>query len=181
MKKKLILSGLMIVMLAGLSACTYNPDVPAERTKEQIEAFSGELSYELPEGFEKVEELEGATYYLHVDYPEVESNVSVAYTENDGSFQFLKAKNFVKKISDGLKKNFDEEPKTEILEEKFFELDGRRAFMYTAKYEVAGQSIVQITYVIENDENLISITYTERNGEEFFEAFKASGEGICFK
>lgn len=179
MKKKFALIGILIGIIMGLSACN-NSDIPAERTEEEIADFRGEFFFEVPEDFNNKEEADGATYYLHKEHPEKESNISVTIAENDDSFKFLSAKRFTNQIAKGLKENYGEKVTTTIVEEKYLEIDGRRVFMYQAKYEVAEQTIIQIHYVIENDEELIAVIFTERNEEGFLEAFKAAGESISF-
>lgn len=179
MKNKFALIGILIGIIMGLSACN-NSDIPAERTEEEIAAFTGEFFFEVPTDFNNTEEADGATYYLHKDHPEIESNISVTISENDDSFKFLSANRFTKQIAKGLKDNYGEKVTSTIVEEKYLEIDGRRALMYQAEYKVADIKIVQIHYIIENDEELISVTFTERNGEGFLEEFKAAGESISF-
>lgn len=180
MKKRISIIIAVFLLAMGITACG-NSDVPAKRTKEEIAAFTGKLQFDLPEGFAEAEETDGVTYYCTEDYPEVASNICYSVSEKDSSFDVISAKYFTKKIAAELKKGYDQKVTTTIVEEDFFELDGRRGFMYIAEYQLEEVKIVQMQYILEDAEEFHFITYTEMNDEGFLNAFKESAKTIRFE
>lgn len=172
-------------------AQTQEPDASTEAGTEQTGTEEGsgeltgneELAFDLPEGFVKNEESssEAITMYYGPDYPDKYSNVNMNFVENDGSFAGVTAELLVAASEQQIEATYGIDVSIELLDDKTYEVNGCNARFYEFQYEVQGSPIHQMQVILEAPETLYFVTYTDVDGGEYLDAFRASADTVRFE
>lgn len=151
---------------------TANTETAADNTT----AATGTLTFDIPEGF--VESAEN--YYSYEDTAKL-SNINSLALENDGSFDSINSEILLASLEAQLKEASGEDLTLSLLEEENYEINGHRAYKYAIEYEVLGNTFRQLQCIVETDEELHFITFTDINDEGFYDTFEAAADTIRFE
>lgn len=137
---------------------------------------AGTLTFDIPEGF--VESAEN--YYSNEDATKL-SNINSLALANDGSFDTINSEILTASVEAQLKEASGEDLTVNLLEEESYEINGHRAYKYVIEYEVLGNTFRQLQCIVETDDELHFITFTDINDEGFYDTFKAAADSIRFE
>ncbi|MGN0308938.1 MAG: hypothetical protein ACI4DN_12050 [Lachnospiraceae bacterium] len=195
MKRRIMLAALYGLLILGLAACGKNTGADTEvksslpmetmvdeTAGEEAEGLIVELTYDVPEGFILDEENSGNGALLYHSEKENEySNLNSFSMENDGSFERVTNENFTAQLEEQMEAMWETELTLTLLEQKEYEIDGRRAFMHSYEYEEDGIKYTQTQCIIEDGEQLHFITFTIINDEPYADAFAATLDSVRFE
>lgn len=142
-----------------------------------------ELAFDLPEGFVKNEESssEAVTMYYGPDYPDKYSNINTNSAENDGSFSKVTAEMLAAASEQQIEAAYGIDVDIELLDDKTYEVNGCNARFYELQYEVQGSPIHQMQVILDTPETIYFVTYTDVDGGEYLDAFRASADTVRFE
>lgn len=150
---------------------TVTDDTTADNT-----VADGTLTFDIPEGF--VESAEN--YYSNEDATKL-SNINSLSLANDGSFDSINSEILMASVEAQLEEASGEDLTLNLLEEDSYEINGHRAYKYAVEYEVLGNTFRQLQCIVETDDELYFITFTDINDEGFYDTFKAAADSIRFE
>lgn len=148
----------------------------ADDTTADNTVADGTLTFDIPEGF--VESAEN--YYSNEDATKL-SNINSLSLANDGSFDSINSEILMASVEAQLEEASGEDLTLNLLEEDSYEINGHRAYKYAVEYEVLGNTFRQLQCIVETDDELYFITFTDINDEGFYDTFKAAADSIRFE
>lgn len=134
--------------------------------------------FDLPEGFEEAEDMEGM--YVNKHYPVDASTIYYAEKEEDISMQLMSEKFFVKNMQEELKQAYGYDVRLNLKSFESIEISGYPAFRILYNYECEGVDITQLEYIINADKSYV-ITYSQTGDYDRMEEFEQSAATISVR
>lgn len=204
MKRKLLVGMMTVVLAFAITACGSTKEAvntgdtnsvedtadnlvenAAEATadvkKESGESeavLTGELTFDVPEGFE-LDEASG-TYEYTKDTTSV-ANIIEYSIPSDGSFSMVTKEIMANALETQLESAFGTDIILNIPVYENIEINGRPTIKYTIAYDFEGYSLEQTQYMIDDGDNYRYVTLTRDTADEFGDDFKAVENSIRFE
>ena len=161
---------LTTVLAFSLTACSGKKD-------ENAGVPTGEITFDVPEGFELVDE--STPMYYGPGYPEDTSNINVMKVENDPVGVKMSEKSYIEAIETTYSSQFQLDVTVEVQEFTKTEIDGYDALIVEATTSLDnGVQVSQLQYLISIDGGSITVTYTESQGFDWMDDFRKSMDTI---
>ncbi len=159
-----------------------------EASEESSTGYSSSVAkgliLELPEGFTKSEEdsTETIEFFCSPNYPNEVSNININVTANDGSLASTTTDMLVQAIESQLETVYQMDLTINVTNSDSSKIADRNALNYTIEYAVTeDMTVTQQQCIIENEDQLVFITFTSATGEDYADAYAACVDSIRFE
>ncbi len=159
------------------NAAEATADVKKESGESEA-VLTGELTFDVPEGFE-LDEASG-TYEYTKDTTSV-ANIIEYSIPSDGSFSMVTKEIMANALETQLESAFGTDIILNIPVYENIEINGRPTIKYTIAYDFEGYSLEQTQYMIDDGDNYRYVTLTRDTADEFGDDFKAVENSIRFE
>lgn len=159
------------------NAAEATADVKKESGESEA-VLTGELTFDVPEGFE-LDEASG-TYEYTKDTTSV-ANIIEYSIPSDGSFSMVTKEIMANALETQLESVFGTDITLNIPVYENIEINGRPTIKYTIAYDFEGYSLEQTQYMIDDGDNYRYVTLTRDTADEFGDDFKAVENSIRFE
>lgn len=178
MKKRGLIIALVAAMMLSMAACG-----DKAKSASDIDAVvtEGSLTLDLPEGFAKDEDSSSEDVDMYTAGQDVASNINITTTANDGSFGQVTPEMLIESTEDQIAQYYGVEVDIELLEKEEYTINGCNALSYSFEYELSGVPLKQRQVIVEAPDTYYFVTFTDMNGEGYFEAFDAAADTIRFE
>ncbi len=160
---------------------TETTEVAEEETTEEttegeseVVESTGELTFDIPEEFTETSE---NVYTVEGKY----SNINRLTLPNDGSFGSVSSDILAEQIEKEIESEYGEAVEITVVSDEYYEIDGRDALRYEISYELMGTAIQQIQVIIDDENGLEFITFSDLDNEGYIDAFNTAIDSIRYE
>lgn len=164
MKKKILVTVMMLAMVLGISAC-------GQRSE-------GALMFDVPAGFVYNSEVR---CYLGPNYPDELANINYYSYENDGTFGILTKEIVEMTMEESLSESFLEDIDITLTRWEKTKVDGYKAFIYSYEFENGGIGYEQTQIVINGKDYIHYVTFSDYIDSPYTDEFDRCIKNMRFE